>query len=188
MRKEELLLELTDLQIAKNIKRKDTKTYEYIVAKYTKQVYYLAYNILHISCTKEDMEECAADVFFEAWNSIEKFDPEKGSFKTWLFMLTKYKALAYKRRLTKQQTITLEDVQPVDTENLETQLISREEQESIISIINNFNNIDKELFIRRYFYNEKINDLMQSLGLTRSAIDNRLLRGRKLIKEALSYE
>lgn len=181
-------MELTDLQIVRNIKQGDTLTYEYIVEKYSKQVYYLAYNILHISCAKEDMEECVADVFLEAWVNINKFDPKKGSFKTWLFILTKYKALEYKRKLSKLQTVNIDDLRIEDAENIEKQVISRQDQEKVIGIINGFNDVDKELFIRRYFYNEKINDLVTSLNLTRSAVDNRLLRGRKLIKEVFSYE
>lgn len=181
-------MELTDLQIAKNIKNGDIPTYEYIIEKYSKQVYYLAYNILHISCAKEDMEECTADVFLEAWVNIGRFNPKKGSFKTWLFMLTKYKALEYKRKLSKHQTVNIDDLRIEDTENIEKQLISRQDQEKVASVINGFNDVDKELFIRRYFYNERINDLMVSLNLTRSAVDNRLLRGRKLIKEVFSYE
>ena len=181
-------MELTDLQIAQNIKRRDTKTFEFIVDKYSKQMYYLAYNILHISCSKEDMEECVADVFLEAWVNIDKFAPEKGSFKTWLFMLTKYKALQYKRKLEKQKTVNIDDVSIEDTSDIEKLLISRQIQEKVIEIIKGFNKIDQELFIRRYFYNEKIKDLANALNLTRQAIDNRLLRGRKRIEEALTYE
>lgn len=181
-------MEPTDLQIVQSLKKKDVKAYEYIIDKYSKQVYYLAYNILHISCTKEDMEECVSDVFLEAWTHIEKFDAAKGSFKTWLFILTKYKALEYKRRLSKQTTVNIEDLALEDGESLERQMISRQDQEKVMEIINGFNDLDKELFIRRYLYNEKINDLTDALKLTRAAIDNRLLRGRKLIKEVFSHE
>lgn len=181
-------MELSDLQIIQNIKRKDVGTYEYIIERYGKQVYYLAHNILHISCAVEDIEECTADVFFEAWSNINKYDGEKGSFKTWLLILTKYKALEYKRKISKHQVVNIDDLEIEAAENIEKQFISRQEQEKVIAIIDQFNDVDKELFIRRYFYNEKINGLMNSLNLSRSAIDNRLLRGRKLIKEALSYE
>ncbi len=181
-------MELTDVQIAQNIQKGDIKTYEYIIETYSKQVYYLAYNILHISCTKEDMEECAADVFAEAWLNINKFDPERASFKTWLFILTKYKALKYKRKISKEKTVNIDDLPIIDNENIEKKIIARQDQEKVIDVINQFNDVDKELFLRRYFYNEKICDLMKSFNLTRSAIDNRLLRGRKLIKEVFSCE
>lgn len=181
-------MELTDAQIVEKIKRRDVAGYEYILDKYSKQIYYLAYNILHISCAKEDIEECVSDVFLEAWTGVDRYDAQKGAFRTWLFILTKYKALAYKRRLDKPATINLEDVEPVDAEDVEKRLISRQAQEQVIEIIDGFNATDRELFIRRYFYGEKINDLAKALNLTRAAIDNRLLRGRKLIREVLSYE
>lgn len=181
-------MELTDGQIAQKLKERDAAAYEYIIDKYSKQVYYLAYNILHIACTKEDIEECAADVFWEAWTHIHKFDPEKGSFKTWLFMLTKYKALQYKRKLSKPKTLDIDELSIPNASDIEKQLIARQKQEQLIDVIKSFNELDRELFIRRYFYNEKVNDLAEALNLSRPAIDNRLLRGRKIIKEVLSYE
>ena len=42
--------------------------------------------------------------------------------------------------------------------------------------------IDRQIFIRRYILNEKIDDISKDLGITRGAIDNRLSRGRKTIK------
>lgn len=181
-------MELDDLQIAKNIKNRDIQTYEYVVEKYSKQVYYLAYNILHISCTKEDIEECTADVFAQAWLDIDNYSSEKASFKTWLFILTKYKALKYKRKISKQKTVNIDEVLLPNTDDVEKWLITRQEQERVINIINQFNDIDKELFFRRYFYDERIVDLMDSLNLTRSAIDNRLSRGRRVIKEVFLSE
>lgn len=181
-------MELDDLQIVQNIKNRDISTFEYLIEKYSKQMYYLAYNILHISCTKEDIEECVADVFAKVWLKIEEYNPDKGNFKTWLFMLTKYMALKYKRSILKEQTINIDDLFIEDKENIEKKLILRQEQEKIISIIDNFNKIDKELFLRRYFYGESTDALMHSLNLTRPAIDNRLLRCRKTIKEAFYNE
>lgn len=181
-------MELNDLQIATNIKNGDTQTYEYIVDKYSKQVYYLAYNILHISCTKEDIEECSADVFAQAWIGIDKYSPERASFKTWLFILTKYQALKYKRKISKEKTVNIDEVLMPNHDDVEKQFIARQDQEKVIDIINEFNEVDKELFLRRYFYGEGIVELMDSLNLTRSAVDNRLSRGRKLIKEVLLYE
>ncbi|HZK53041.1 MAG TPA: sigma factor-like helix-turn-helix DNA-binding protein [Desulfosporosinus sp.] len=82
----------------------------------------------------------------------------------------------------------MDDYQIEEPVIVEKQIVDRETQKKLLETINSFNEKDKELFIRRYFYNEKISDIMQSLGLSRSALDNRLLRGRKVIKEVLSYD
>jgi len=182
-------MELTDLQIQSGIKRKDENVYEYIIEKYGKQVYYVAGNIMRGCGSKEDIEECAADAFFKAWNTIDSYNPEKSGFKTWLLIITKYMALDYRRRILKLSTVNIDDLRLEQPEyDVSERVIGRLEQERLIGVINGFGNVDKELFIRRYFYGEKINDLADSLRLSRSAIDNRLLRGRKIIKEAFSYE
>jgi len=109
------------------------------------------------------------------------------AIKTWILILTKFKALTYKRKLLKKnQVVNIDDYQLEEPDSVEKQIIDRETQKKLLETINSFNKTDKELFIRRYFYNEKLSDIMQSLGLSRSALDNRLLRGRNKIKEVLS--
>jgi len=61
----------------------------------------------------------------------------------------------------------------------------RQDLEQVMNIINTFAEPDREIFIRRFIKGEKINDLARSLNLSRAAVDNRLLRGRKVIKEGL---
>lgn len=44
------------------------------------------------------------------------------------------------------------------------------------------NKLDREIFIRRYFYYEKIEDIAKRKGLTRQAVDSRLFRMRAKLK------
>lgn len=181
-------MEYTQSALVEAIRNKDVCAYEHMINKYTKIIYCLAYNILHESLSKEDIEECTADVFFEAWTKINEFDYEKGSFKTWLLILTKYKALTYKRKKKIIHFTDIEEADLQDSYNLEQEFFLRQDQEKVINVINSFNKTDKEIFLRRYFLNEKISDLAKRLSLSRTAIDNRLLRGRKIIREVLGNE
>lgn len=182
------ILEYSQSALVEGIRSKDILAYEYMISKYTKTIYCLAYNILHQSLAREDIEECVSDVFLDAWLKIDEFDREKGNFRTWLLILTKYKALTYKRRKKVRNIASIENFEIKDIYNLEKQFFLRQDQEKVIQIINSFNKIDKEIFFRRYFFGEKISDLANTFNLSRSAIDNRLLRGRKMIKEVLDYE
>lgn len=181
-------MNFSESELISEIKKRNLNAYGFLIKEYTKPVYYLTYNILNIGNSKEDIEECVADIFMEVWLKINEFDSERSNFKTWILMLTKYKALTYKRRLKNNNVENIDDYQLKESDTVEKQIIDREIQKKLLETINSFNKTDKELFIRRYFYNEKISDIMQSLGLSRSALDNRLLRGRKIIKEVLSYE
>lgn len=182
------VLEYSQSALVEGIKNKDILAYEYMISKYTKTIYCLVYNILHQSLKKEDIEECVSDVFLDAWLKINEFDQEKGNFRTWLLILAKYKALTYKRKRKTANIISIEKFEIQDSYDLEKQFFLRRDQEKVIKIIDSFNKIDKEIFLRRYFFGERISDLANAFNLSRSAIDNRLLRGRKVIKEALNYE
>ncbi len=180
-----------DTKLVTEIKKRNPQAYERLIQTYTKPIYYLAYNILQgTGASKEDIEECASDVLLEAWLKIKEYDGGKASLKTWLLMLTKYQALTYRRKLKEdaENVLSIDDCEVESPYAVEKQVIDRETQEKVISVIHGFNAVDREIFIRRYFYNEQISELMDSLNLSRSAIDNRLLRGRKMIKGALSYE
>lgn len=178
----------SESELISELKKRNLNAYGFLIKEYTKPVYYLTYNILNIGNSKEDIEECVADVFLEVWLKIHEFNSEKSNFKTWILVLTKYKALTYKRKLQRNHYENIDDYRLEEPNTVEKEIIERETQKKLLATINSFNKIDKELFIRRYFCDEKLSDIMQSLGLSRSAIDNRLLRGRKIIKEVLSYD
>lgn len=182
------ILEYSQQALVEGIKNQDTLAYEYMISKYTKTIYCLAYTILFPACSKEDVEECVSDVFLDAWLKIDEFDQERGNFRTWLLIKTKYKALTYKRRKTVTNVVDIEKFEIKDDYSLEKEFFLRQDQEKVIEIINSFNEVDKKIFFRRYFFDEKISDLAKAFNLSRSAVDNRLLRGRKMIKEALNCE
>lgn len=181
-------MEYSQNDLVEGIKNKDELAYQYLISKYTKTVYCLAHTILSPTLNKEDIEECVADVFYDVWQKINEFDQGKGNFRTWLLILTKYKALTYKRRKKIVSLASLENFEMKSPYNLEKEIFLREDQEKVIEIINSFSKIDKELFFRRYFFGEKISHLAKAFNLSRTAVDNRLLRGRTIIKEALNYE
>ncbi len=181
-------MEYSQVDFVRGIRNKDSAAYEYMIGKYTKTIYCLAYNILSESHSKEDIEECVADVFLDAWIKIAEFNEEQANFRTWLLILTKYKALTYRRKKRLSNIVDIADVEVTDDINLEKQVILRQDQEQVMEIINSFQKTDREIFVRRFFLGEKINDLARVFNLSRAAIDNRLLRGRKIIKEGLHYE
>ena len=181
-------MEYSQVELVRGIKGRDTSAYEYMISKHSKMVYYLAFKILAGSHSKEDIEECVADVFLDAWVRIGEFDEGKANFRTWLLILTKYKALTYRRRKGISQAVNIEDIELGDDTDLERQVLLRQDQAQVMEIINSFQEPDREIFIRRFLLGEKINDLAKAFNLSRTAIDNRLLRGRKLIKEVLQHE
>lgn len=176
----------SESELISEMKHQNQLAFDSMIGQYTKPVYYLVCNILNIGNSKEDIEECVSDIFVEAWEKIDRYDPQKGTFRKWLLMLAKYQALNYKRRLEKHSVDYLEDYMETELVDTQTDFLEREAQQMIVETIETFSDLDRQLFIRRYFFGEPISALMQSMNLSRPAIDNRLLRSRNKIKEALS--
>lgn len=179
-------MQYSESELISEIKKRNAEAFDDLIGQYTRPVYYLTYNILNVGNRKEDIEECVSDVFVEVWEKIDQFDPGRGTFSKWIFMLTKYRALTCKRKLENHGVEYLEDYLENTLVEPDTPLLERETQEAILQIVRTFGEVDRQLFVRRYFLDEPISALMQSMGLSRSAVDNRLLRSRNKIKEALS--
>ncbi len=173
-----------------NERRKTVKPdIERFMDLYMGSVYGVAKSILMNIGSEQDIEECVQDVFIEAWNNIDRFDESRGSMKTWLLILCKYRALNVKKSLMrKRKVVDFEEVQLSSKGDIEENLLFKERKDEIIQAVNSFNSIDKEVFLRRYFLEQSIEYICSHMELSRQAVDNRLWRGRKRLREILSFE
>ncbi|WP_234117463.1 sigma-70 family RNA polymerase sigma factor [Clostridium hydrogenum] len=179
-------MKIDDKNFIKQLKNKNPKAMDYIVDIYSNLLYKVVYSIIFENHGVNSVEECTSDVFMAIWDNIDCFDTEKGSFKTWIMTIAKFKAIDYKRKLMKHCDYTdIDDLNLASGENIENAFILKEKRNEILSAINEMKKPDKYIFIKRYFLNEDIDSIAESLSLTRAAVDNRLSRGRKLLKSKL---
>jgi len=168
------------------IKRKNAKALEFVVDNYSNLVFKVVRTVLNSSFDCKYVEECVNDVFWSVWNNIEGFDYEKGNFKYWITAIAKYKAIDYKRKHFKQRTDEcIDDYNLQDELNVENTIISMENRKELLIAINGMKLEDKEIFIRRYFLYEGIENIAKTFGVDRNLVDKRLSRGRKFLKEKL---
>ncbi|WPC41693.1 sigma-70 family RNA polymerase sigma factor [Clostridium sp. JS66] len=168
------------------IRKKNAKALEFVVDEYSNLVFRVVRTVLNLGFHAQHAEECVNDVFWAVWNNIESFDLEKGNFKYWITAIAKYKAIDYKRKLFKHSTDkSIDDYNLQDELNVENALISKENREEILTAINGMRPEDKEIFIRRYFLYEGIENIAKIFGVDRNLVDKRLSRGRKFLKEKL---
>lgn len=165
------------------LKCRNETALDYIYSKYLNLVYKVVIDILGDITTKEDIEECVSDIFIGIWKNIEKYNPNVTPFKKWLIAVSKYKAIDYLRKLSKhQQTVELEENISIAKDNIEDKIIRDSEIATLHSVIMDMSEVDRDIFIKRYILNENISDIAKHLDMPRSAIDNRLSRGRKAIR------
>ncbi|MDP4089070.1 MAG: sigma-70 family RNA polymerase sigma factor [Bacillota bacterium] len=171
--------------LIEGIRNRDERALEYVMETYIDVVYFLCRSILKIY-EKEDLEECVQDVFISLWKDINKYDEQRGSLKSFILIKARTIALNKKARLIKaSRVIPIEGVDFQDNEIIEDEIVSKEQRRELLEAIGSLKKEDREIFIRRYFYNQRIQQISEVLSLSVTAVENRLWRGREKLKGIL---
>ncbi|MFD3157182.1 sigma-70 family RNA polymerase sigma factor [Haloimpatiens sp. FM7330] len=168
------------------LKKKNPKALEYTISIYANLVFKVVINILGTN-NMESAKECVNDVYLLIWDKINLYNPEKSSFKNWLLAISKYKAIDFKRSISKNNiNVPLENQLLYDELNIEDEIITKEKKKELFELLNSLNKKDKEIFIRKYFLDENIESIAKSLSSSKGAIYNRLWRGKHTLANKLN--
>ena len=181
--------EIGEIILIAKLQQKDPSALDYIINTYGKAVYSLVYNILKDLASSEDIEECVSDVFVAAWERSCEYDPTRGALKTWLLLLTKYKALDYRRKIYGERKIVREGRnEAISPRQVEEMVLIREEIKRVTDCLETMTELDQKIFYHRYFFYESADSIARRFNLTIRAVENRLWRIRKRIKESCEVE
>jgi RNA polymerase sigma-70 factor (ECF subfamily) len=177
---------------------------EALMRRYSREMSYFIRLVLDGVGTPQDAEECVNDLFVAAWQEIDSFDPARGSLRTWMTMRAKYIALDRRRQIQRRQAGTLSldgGTSPSDGEgrgtgcmpiasqatsvSMEGELEQRERRLELGRALEALPELDRKLVYMRYFRLSSTEEIARATGLTRQAIDTRLWRARKVLREAL---
>ena len=159
---------------------------EHTIDKYSKLVWYIIATVLNSIAHVEDIEECVADVFVYLWQNSDKFNAERGSLKSWLVVVAKSKAVDRFRIISKSRETELNDeITETDT-SLMDGIISAESKREIVAAINALAEPDREIIIRRFYYQQKPKEIAFALGLPVKQVNNRLYSAKAQLRKSLS--
>ena len=135
--------------------------------------------------SREDSEECVSDTHLKAWNTIPPKRPP--SLKTYLAHITRNLAISrYRKRHAKRRDMGLE----VPLSELDECLPAVEQDTDLKYIINDFvaslPELDRKLFVGRYFYAYDLSVLSGAYGLAPNTIAQRLYRMREKLRVILT--
>jgi len=182
---------MTEQAALERLKQQDPTGLEMLMCTYGALVQFIIRQILGPEMPG-DIEECATDVWVSVWQKASQYDAGRSSFKTWISMLARHRAIDQlrKRYDPTRSAISLDDerLAPICEEMQEfTEILEEQEERQKRSIFINqaiarMPEADRNLIIRRYYYFEEITDLAKEAGVSRSVVDNRLSRSRKLLR------
>lgn len=142
--------------------------------------------ILDQAGTPEDTEECTQDVLWEFLQGPDKWDPSRGSEKTYLCMLARSRAKNRRKKLLAGAAEPLENhalifTVPDGTERTAVRDGLRRALEGLTAE-------ERKLFTLRFVYEWGGREIGQALGLSQSAVTTRVNRLRKKLKKLLAIQ
>ncbi len=156
---------------------------EKVIELYTPYVTVVVYGVIGAVMTREDIEEVVSDVFLSLWRNASVLDGGKGSLRAYLAAAARNTARNKLRTLRVHEDMDERIISDYNTP--QDAVIEQEKREILMGIIKNLGEPDSEIFLRYYYYEEKITDIANMVGLNSSTVKSRLSRGRKKIKEYL---
>lgn len=148
---------------------------------------------LRLLSFREDAEECVNDTWHAAWNTMPPDRPQAlGAF---LGRITRNLSVSRWRRDHAQKrydgiTILLSELEDCvpDFNTVEAELNRQQISQSISTWLDSLTDIDRRLFIRRYWYGDQVKELAAELGERANTVTQRLLRVRKALRTFLESE
>ena len=157
--------------------------------KYGKLCRSIAYNILH---NHEDTEECLNDTYNGVWNTIPPTRP--GNFMSFVCAIARnlaLKRLQYLMRGKRAQTVlvSLTDLEDILPDERIRSDVSCEALGSMISSFLRTQKVDnRNVFIRKYYFFDSIDEIASRYAFTQSKVKNMLYHTRIKLRDYLIQE
>lgn len=157
-----------------------------VITKYSKLLWSVAGAVLNNMGSTQDVEECVADTFIYLWEHPEKYNSQRGKLKTWLSIIARTQAVNRCREIAKQNIIPLEESDFVDQLGIVDTFLESETRRALLAAVNALGEPDREILIRRYYYDQKPKEIALALDMSVKQVDNRLYQTKLKLRESLS--
>ncbi|MBQ0126286.1 MAG: sigma-70 family RNA polymerase sigma factor [Clostridiales bacterium] len=158
--------------------------------KYGRCLLRISKNILE---STEDAEECVSDALLAAWNSVPPNNPE--NIKTYLCKLTREISVSAWRKKRAQKrgageyAASLEEIEEIVSGAACDDAVT---ENAVADAISAFLRLEPEternIFVRRYFYGDKISEICKAYGFGQSKVKMTLKRMREKLAKYLEKE
>ena len=177
---------MNDERVITAIKNRNEAAINEVITKYSKLLWSVAGTVLNHIGSTQDVEECVADTFIYLWEHPGKYDPQRGKLKTWLSVVVRTQAVNRCREISKGNAISIEDTDFIAQLGVVDNILEAESRRALLAAINALGEADREILIRRYYYEQKPKEIALALDISVKQVDNRLYQTKLKLRKALS--
>ena len=163
-------MQYDDEQLKSTVKDPKTRTkgFDLMVRQYSEQLYW---QIRRIVLTHEDSNDILQNTFMKAWSSLDNFHGES-KLLTWLSRIAINEALDFMRKQkTRLAVSTDEEYTSVAAQLMADNYFDGNETEAMLQqAIANLPDVQRTVFLLRYYDDMKYSDISKVLGTSEGAL------------------
>lgn len=177
---------MNDEKMIQAIRNRDEYAIGAVMDAYVKLLWSIAGQILHNIGAVQDIEECVADTFIYLWEHPEKYDARRGRLKTWLSVIARTQAINRCREIVKRNTVSLEETACIEQMGVVDTVLQADARRKLATAINALGAEEREILLRRYYYDQKPREIAFALNINVKQVDNRLYQTKRKLREMLT--
>jgi RNA polymerase sigma factor (sigma-70 family) len=159
-----------EIKFIKQIKKGNRAAANELVTIYYKEIYTYVYKQ---TIEKELSMDLTQDIFISMLRSIDNFDNNKASFRTWLYKIATYKIVDYyrsKQYKYRQTSVPIEDIEICGDEDIAVALEYKQYVEKIEQVLNTFDAVRQQIFRLKLFGEYTFEEISSTLQIPQSTV------------------
>jgi len=178
-------------KLVKKIQKKaDPIASNELVTYYYKEIYAYVYKK---TLEKELSMDLTQEIFMNMLETINQFDGQKATFRTWLYQISRYRIIDYYRSKSHRQQMAIEVLEEEnhETEGFLNSLLTKFRIEEIESFINTLGEERQAIFWLKVIEQKSFNEIGSLLKTSESTIKTRFYATIKLVRNefgGIAYE
>jgi len=182
---------LSDEALAAQVARSDSAALEALYDRHASTVLGLALKIIADRAAAEDILQ---ETFWRVWKSADTFQPQRGSFTSWLFRIARNLAIdAYRRRNVRPQAMpdgeageSVLDQTPDPDMDVANQAQASLEKKQVRGALASLSGVQRQVIEMAYFYGMTRQEIAEATGEALGTIHTRARLGLQKLFEKLS--
>lgn len=165
----------------------DEAAYAALYDLHAGMAYRLAYSLLQ---NTQDAEEVLQDSFEYAFRRLDRYDPHKSAFKTWLYRITVSRC-RNKRRRKWLPTVSLSELMGREAADVDAPLpdhaaVLTEKQRAVWEALQELSPKLREVAVLRYYHGLQYGEIGAILDIPAKTAESRMRLAHKALRERLS--
>ena len=144
------------------------KGFEVMVRQYSEQLYW---QVRRLVITHEDSNDVLQNAFIKAWSSLDSFHGDS-KLITWLSRIAINEALDFLRKQKNRPTLSADDIETgIANQLMADEYFDGDEREAQLQqAIASLPEVQRTVFLRRYYDDMKYSDISKTLGTSEGAL------------------